>query len=123
TLVADRAQGSTMHTARTVATDSTSRPAFYVMVSRGEREMRAYLTRDRDLASSADDERWLPVLTNPGGPVRAVVDHLERARPERPASDLDPVAWAAQQLRRGRSLADISAIARDAQPDPQARGG
>ena len=120
-ITADRAQGSTMHTARTVATDSTSRPAFYVMVSRGERDLRAYVTRDRDLDTRADDEQWLPVLTNPGGPLRAVVEHLERSRVERLASDVDPVAWAAQQLRQGRSLADIATIARAAQSDPQAR--
>jgi AAA domain len=122
-VTADRAQGSTMHAARTVATDSTSRPAFYVMVSRGEREVCAYVTRDRDLDTRADDEQWLPVLTNPGGPLRAVIDHLERSRVERLASDLDPVAWAAQQLRQGRNLADLAAIARQAQRDPQARGG
>ncbi|MDQ1391776.1 MAG: hypothetical protein QOF30_753, partial [Acidimicrobiaceae bacterium] len=122
-ITADRSQGSTMHAARPVATDSTSRPAFYVMASRGERELCAYVTRDRDLAARADDEQWLPVLTNPGGPLQAVVENLERSRAERLASDLDPVAWAAQQLRHGRSLAELSALAVAAQDDPQGLGG
>jgi hypothetical protein len=122
-ITADRAQGSTMHAARAVATDSTSRPAAYVMLSRGEREVCAYVVRDRDLAWRADDEQWLPVLTTPGGPMRAVVENLERSRAERLASDLDPVAFAAQQLRHGRNLAGLSAITRDAQGDPQGRGG
>jgi conjugative relaxase-like TrwC/TraI family protein len=122
-ITADRSQGSTMHAARAVATDSTSRQAFYVMVSRGERELCAYVIRDRDLDTRADDEQWLPVLSNPGGPLRAVVEQLERSWVERLASDLDPVAWAAQQLRHGRTLADLAGIARHAQTDPQAREG
>ena len=122
-ITADRAQGSTMHVARAVATDSTSRPAFYVMVSRGEHEMCAYVTRDRCLETAADDEGWLPVINTSGGSLNAVVTNLERSRAERLASDLDPVAWAAHQLRQGRTMAEIAASARHAQPDPQARGG
>ena len=122
-ITADRSQGSTMHAARPVATDSTSRQAFYVMVSRGERELCAYVIRDRDLEHRGDDEQWLPVLATPGGPLRAVVDNLEHSRTERLAGDLDPVALAAQRLRHGRSLADLAGIARAAEGDPQARGG
>jgi hypothetical protein len=122
-VTADRSQGSTMHAARAVATDSTSRQAFYVMTSRGEREVCAYVIRDRDLEQRGDDEQWLPVLSTPGGPLRAVVENLERSRPERLAADLDPVALAAQQLRQGRNLADLAAIARHAEGDPQGRNG
>jgi len=122
-ITADRSQGSTMHAARTVATDTTSRRAFYVMVSRGEREVCAYLICDRDLAVRGDDEQWLPVLNYLGGALRTVVDKLERSRAERLASDVDPVAWAAQQLRQGRDLAQIAGIARHAETDPQARAG
>ena len=111
-ITADRSQGSTMHAARAVGTDTTSRAAFYVMVSRGERDVAAYLVADRDLALNADDEQWLPVLRHPGGPFQAVVDHLELSRTERLASDLDPVASAAQTLRRGRTLAELAAIRR-----------
>ena len=121
-ITADRSQGSTMHTARPVHTDSTSRQAFYVMASRGERDLCAYVIRDRDL-EHRDDEQWLPVLATPGGALAAVVDNLERSRTERLAGDLDPVAWAAQHLRRGRTLADLAAIARTALSDPQARKG
>lgn len=41
--------GSTMHETRTVATNRTSRPAFYVVVSRGERDVSANVTSDRAL--------------------------------------------------------------------------
>ncbi|MDQ6615688.1 MAG: relaxase domain-containing protein [Actinomycetota bacterium] len=118
-VTADRAEGSTMHAARAVATDSTSRPALYVMVSRGQRDVCAYLTRDRNLESQVDEERWLPVLSTPAGSFDAVVSHLERSRAERLASDIDPSAWGAQRLRQGRSLAEIAEISRAALADPQ----
>ena len=121
-VTADRSQGSTMHAARAVGTDSTSRAAFYVMVSRGEREVAAYLVRDRDLETNLDDEQWLPVLRHPGGPFQAVVDHLERSRTERLASELDPLAFEAQRLRRSRSLAELTTVRRAAEADPEAVG-
>ncbi|MDP9403372.1 MAG: relaxase domain-containing protein, partial [Actinomycetota bacterium] len=121
-VTADRSQGSTMHAARAVGTDSTSRAAFYVMVSRGEREVAAYLVRDRDLETNLDDEQWLPVLRHPGGPFQAVVEQLERSRGERLASDLDPLAWDAQRLRRSSSLAELAGIRRAAEADPEAVG-
>jgi conjugative relaxase-like TrwC/TraI family protein len=114
-ITADRSQGSTMHAARAVTTDTTSRAGFYVMVSRGERDLAAYLVTDRDLALHVDDEQWLPVLRHPGGPFQAVVDHLEQSRTERLAADLDPDAGAAHALRRDRSLAELTAIRRAAE--------
>ncbi|MGH9269329.1 MAG: ATP-dependent DNA helicase, partial [Acidimicrobiales bacterium] len=119
-ITADRSQGSTMHAARAVGTDTTSRAAFYVMVSRGEREVAAYLVRDRDLETNLDDEQWLPVLRHPGGPFQAVVDHLERSRTERLATEVDPLAWEAQRLRRSCSLAELAAVRRAAEADPEA---
>jgi conjugative relaxase-like TrwC/TraI family protein len=117
-ITADRSEGSTMHAARAVATDTTSRAGFYVMVSRGERDLAAYLVTDRDLALHVDDEQWLPVLRHPGGPFQAVVDHLEQSRTERLAADLDPDAGAAHALRRGRALAELAAIRRAAETTP-----
>jgi conjugative relaxase-like TrwC/TraI family protein len=122
-ITADRSQGSTMHAARAVGTDTTSRAAFYVMVSRGERDVAAYLVADRDLALTADDEQWLPVLRYPGGPFQAVVDHLEQSRTERLASDLDPVASAAHTLRRGQTLAELAAIRRMIETKPHTPDG
>ena len=122
-ITADRSQGSTMHAARAVGTDTTSRAAFYVMVSRGERDIAAYLVTDRDLAVGADDEQWLPVLRHPGGPFDAVVDHLERSRTERLATDLDPVAADAHALRRGHTLAELAAIRQATESNPEAGGG
>jgi hypothetical protein len=121
-VTADRAEGSTMHAARAVGTDTTSRAAFYVMVSRAENEVAAYLVRDRDLETNLDDEQWLPVLRHPGGPFGAVVEHLEQSRSERLAGDLDPLAWGAQCLRRGRTLAELATLRRAAEDDPEATG-
>lgn len=118
-ITADRSQGSTMHAARAVGTDTTSRAAFYVMVSRGEREVAAYLVRDRDLETNLDDEQWLPVLRHRGGPFQAVVDQLERSRTERLASELDPLAWEAQRLRRSRSLGELTAVRQAAESHPE----
>jgi hypothetical protein len=114
-ITADRSQGSTMHAARAVATDTTSRPALYVMLSRGEREIAAYVIRDREMDRGVDDESWLPVLRPHGGPLDAVVAHLEQSRAERLATDLDPVAWEAHQLRRKHTLADLAALRPTAQ--------
>jgi conjugative relaxase-like TrwC/TraI family protein len=114
-VTADRSQGSTMHAARAVGTDTTSRAAFYVMVSRGRRDLAAYLATNRDLTLHADDEQWLPVIGHPGGPLQAVAEHLERSRTERLATDLDPHAAAAHALRRGRTLAELAAIRHTAQ--------
>lgn len=118
-VTADRSEGSNMHAARQVATDSTSRQAFYVMASRGERELAAYLVRDRDLETNLDDEQWLPVLRHPGGPFEAVVDRLERSRGERLAGDLDPIALESHALRRGRSLAELARLRRQAEAAPE----
>ncbi len=109
-ITADRSQGSTMHAARAVATDTTSRPALYVMLSRGEREIGAYVIRDREVDRGVDDESWLPVLHPHGGPLEAVVARLEQSRIERLATDLDPVAWQAHQLRRKNTLATLAAL-------------
>jgi conjugative relaxase-like TrwC/TraI family protein len=122
-ITADRSQGTTMYAARAVTTDTTSRAGFYVMVSRGERDLAAYLVTDRDLTLHADDERWLPVLRHPGGPFQAVVDHLEQSRTERLAADLDPVAGAAHALRRGRALAELATIRRAAEATPTVPDG
>ncbi len=49
---------------------------------------------------------------HPGGPLRAVVDHLERSRAERLANDIDPVALdGATAPTRAHGLAELSAIA------------
>jgi conjugative relaxase-like TrwC/TraI family protein len=122
-ITADRAQGSTMHSSRAVTTDSTSRPAFYVMVSRGEREICAYVIRERDMEGIDDDEPFLPVLTYPGGSLQAVVEHLEQSRAERLAGDLDPIAWHAHQLRRHRTLAELSVLRAHLQANPRAGSG
>ncbi|GAC1373524.1 MAG: hypothetical protein NVSMB4_00090 [Acidimicrobiales bacterium] len=114
-VTADRSQGSTMHAARTVGTDTTSRAAFYVMTSRGQRELTAYLIADRDLSRRADDEQPIPVLRPAGGPFEVVQDQLGRSRNERLASDLDPDASDVHTLRRGRSLAELTAIRRIAE--------
>jgi len=109
-VTADRAQGSTMATARAVVTDTTSRPGFYVMVSRGQTDLAANLTTQTDLTVAAEDGQWLPVLRHPRGLLQAVAERLERSRPQRLATDLDPNASAAHTLRHGRTLAELATM-------------
>src|SRR5207302_10341519 len=88
-LTADRSQGSTMDAARTVATDATSRQALYVMLSRGRRDVAAYVIRRRNLEVDPTDESWLPVLADGRSAMERLAARLKASRPERLAGDLD----------------------------------
>ncbi|ABW10803.1 TrwC relaxase [Parafrankia sp. EAN1pec] len=108
-LTAHKAQGSTMSTARPLIVDDTSRPGLYVMLSRAQQRLQAYLIRRPDLEADLDDEDWLPVL-----PIDSAVDRLaERlrtSRAERLAGDLDPIAQTAHRLGSSHSLAELLAL-------------
>jgi hypothetical protein len=107
-LTADRAQGSTMDAARAVATDATGRQALYVMLSRGRREVSAYVIRRRDLDVDATEEAWLPVLTDDRSALERVAARLKASRPERLASDLDATAAAAHALATQYALGELA---------------
>jgi conjugative relaxase-like TrwC/TraI family protein len=94
-LTAHKAEGATMPTARAVVVDDTSKAGCYVMLSRARNDLRAYLIRRHDLAVDLDDEDWLPVLHDPSGPLRRIVEHLQQSRTERLAREHDPAAHAA----------------------------
>nr|MDT0666441.1 hypothetical protein [Micromonospora sp. DSM 115978] len=103
--------------ARAVAPDDTTRAGLYVMLSRARTDLVAYVVRRRDLEANLDDEDWLPVLPDPTGAVNRLSARLAASRTERLASDHDPLARAAHQLRRRHSLADLARL-RSARVDP-----
>ncbi|MDT3446839.1 MobF family relaxase [Pseudofrankia sp. BMG5.37] len=108
-LTAAKAQGSTMDTARAVVPDDTSRPGLYVMLSRARTDLHAYVLHRADLDQRDDDETWLPAGPDPDSPLDRLADRLARTRPDRLATDHDPAATEAHQLRLTHTLADLTA--------------
>ena len=121
-LTAHKAEGATLPTARAVVAEDTSRGGLYVMLSRAQTNLRAYVIRRRDLADPTDplDEDWLPVMRDGAEPMEVLADHLDRSRPERLAGEHDPIAHAAHRLRQRHSLAELMALRRSAAPGPDA---
>ncbi|WP_239309772.1 MobF family relaxase, partial [Frankia sp. Cj3] len=113
-LTAHKAQGADMATARPVVVDDTSRAGLYVMLSRAQDDLRAYLIRRPELEANLDDEDWLPILPPQGETIDRLADRLRRSRAERPAGDIDPHAHAAHRLRQDHTLAELTALRRDA---------
>jgi conjugative relaxase-like TrwC/TraI family protein len=111
-LTAHKAEGATLPTARALAVDDTSRAGMYVMLSRARHDIRACVIARADLEQHPDDETWLPVLRDPAGPLDRLGDRLEDSQPERLATEHDPVAYAAHQLRAAHSLAELHALHR-----------
>ncbi|OHV63465.1 MobF family relaxase [Pseudofrankia sp. BMG5.36] len=109
-ITAAKAQGATMDTARAVVSDDTSRSGLYVMLSRARTDVAAYVVRRVDLDDRDDDESWLPPVADPGDPLDRLADRLERSCTERLATDHDPLAAAAHELRRGYTLAELAAL-------------
>jgi hypothetical protein len=110
-LTAHKAEGATMPTARTLATDDTSRAGLYVMLSRGRDQFAAHVIRRRDLEYHFnEDEDWLPILDDTGTAMRRLTERLERSRPQRLAAEHDPIAHAAHRLQHGYDLAALAEI-------------
>lgn len=114
-LTAHKAQGSTMSTARPLIVDDTSRPGLYVMLSRAQERLQAYLIRRPDLEADLDEEDWLPVLPIDNA-VDRLAERLRTSRAERLAGDLDPIAQAAHRLSGSHSLAELLALDSPAGP-------
>ncbi|MEX5709933.1 MobF family relaxase [Parafrankia sp. FMc6] len=109
-LTAHKAQGATMSAARPLIVDDTSRAGLYVMLSRAQERLQAYLIRRPDLEADLDDEDWLPVLPTDGA-VDRLTERLRTSRTERLAGDLDPIAQAAHRLGGSHNLAELLALA------------
>ncbi|ONH60400.1 TrwC relaxase [Frankia sp. CcI49] len=110
-ITAAKAEGASMPTARAVAPDDTSRAGLYVMLSRAQTDLTAYVIRRADLEADADEEDWLPILRDPDGPFDRLAEHLAGSRAERLATDHDPLARAAHALRRTHTLAELHHLA------------
>ncbi|ONH22651.1 TrwC relaxase [Pseudofrankia asymbiotica] len=116
-LTAAKAQGATMDTARAIVPDDTSRAGLYVMLSRARRDLAAYVLRRDDLDARDDDETWLPAVPGAGGePLDRLAGRLDRSEQERLAGACDPIAAAAHQLSRERTLAELTALRLGASP-------
>lgn len=113
-LTAHKAQGSTMPTARPLIADDTSRAGLYVMLSRAQHDLRAYLIRRHDLESGLDDENWLPVLPTADATTR-LAERIRASRDERLARDIDPHAHAAHHLAATHTLPELHRL-RHGQP-------
>jgi conjugative relaxase-like TrwC/TraI family protein len=114
-LTAHKAQGATLPTARAVAAEDTSRAGLYVMLSRAHHDLRAYLIARADLDHAPDDETWLPILTGAGDPVDRLAARLDAAQPERLATERNPHAAAAHQLRLRHNLAELTDLRHQAE--------
>ena len=114
-LTADRSQGATMPTARAVTTDATSRQALYVMLSRAQHDVKAYVIRRSDIEIDPTSEDWLPVLNDPITALEHVARRLQASRVERLGHDLDPNIWAAHHLAQTHTLHDLDQM-RQAEP-------
>jgi len=110
-LTAHAAQGTTMTTARAVAPTTTSRPGLYVMLSRAQTDLAAYVIHQDTWAVDPDDDSqdWLPVIPRSREPATALADSLARSEPDQMAHDLDPNAPAAHQARGRHDLAALTA--------------
>jgi len=124
-LTAHAAQGTSMTTARAVAPATTSRPGLYVMLSRAQTDLAAYVIHQDTWAFDPEDDSqdWLPVLPRPHGPATALAGSLARSEPDRMAHDLDPAARAAHQARARHDLAALTTAShRPPQADPAEPG-
>lgn len=108
-LTAHKAQGSTMPTARPLLSDDTSSAGLYVMLSRAQHDLRAYLIRRGDLDTDLEDEDWLPILSTASATER-LAQHLRASRTDRLAGDLDPLARAAHLLAIRHTLPDLAEL-------------
>jgi conjugative relaxase-like TrwC/TraI family protein len=120
-LTAHKAQGSTMRTARPLLADDTSRAGLYVMLSRAQHDLRAYLIRRHDLDTGLDDEDWLPVLPDADATTR-LAQRLRASRDERLAGDIDPHARAAHHLATTHTLPALIHLRRNPASDTPPSG-
>jgi conjugative relaxase-like TrwC/TraI family protein len=106
-LTSHAAQGHTHHAARTLTTDSSSRPGIYVGLTRGQADSRLYAVRRRDLVADPDAEDHLPRLTDDKTTLEAVTDRLITTDREHLATTDDPTATQVAQLRDAHPLAEL----------------
>jgi hypothetical protein len=106
-LTSHAAQGHTHHAARTLTTDSSSRPGVYVGLTRGQADSRLYAVRRRDLVADPDAEDHLPRLTDDKTTLEAVTDRLITTSREHLATTHDPNATQVAQLRDAHPLAEL----------------
>jgi conjugative relaxase-like TrwC/TraI family protein len=106
-LTSHAAQGHTHHAARTLATDSSSRPGIYVGLTRGQADSRLYAVRRRDLEADSEAEDHLPRLRDDKTTLEAVTDRLITTDQEHLATTRDPTAADVGRLRGSYRLDEL----------------
>jgi conjugative relaxase-like TrwC/TraI family protein len=106
-LTSHAAQGHTHRAARTLATDSSSRPGIYVGLTRGQADSRLYAVRRRDLEADAEAEDHLPRLHDDKTTLEAVTDRLITTDHEHLATTRDPMATEVGWLRDALRLTEL----------------
>ena len=106
-LTSHAAQGHTHHAARTLATDSSSRPGIYVGLTRGQHDSRLYAVRRRDLEADAEAEDHLPHLHDDKTTLEAVTDRLITTDHEHLATTRDPTATEVARLSDAHRLSEL----------------
>jgi hypothetical protein len=106
-LTSHAAQGHTHHAARTLATDSSSRPGIYVGLTRGQADSRLYAVRRRDLEADIEAEDHLPRLHDDKTTLEAVTDRLITTDHEHLATTRDPTAADVARLRDTHRLDEL----------------
>ncbi|MDP9336368.1 MAG: AAA family ATPase [Actinomycetota bacterium] len=91
-LTSHAAQGQTYETARTLATDGSTRPGIYVGLTRGRDDARVYAVRRRDLLTDREAEDHMPRLDDHKTTIEAITDRLISTGHETLATTLDPAA-------------------------------
>jgi conjugative relaxase-like TrwC/TraI family protein len=109
-LTSHAAQGHTHHVARTLATDSSSRPGIYVGLTRGQTDSRLYAVRRRDLEGDVEAEDHLPRLHDEKTTLEAVTDRLITHDHEHLATTRDPTAAEVARLRDKCQLGELVAL-------------
>lgn len=106
-LTSHAAQGQTYETARTLATDGSTRPGIYVGLTRGRDDARVYAVRRRDLLTDREAEDHMPRLEDQKTTLEAITDRLTSTGDESLATTLDPSALDVAVSSTTHSLAQL----------------
>ncbi len=106
-LTSHAAQGQTYETARTLATDGSTRPGVYVGLTRGRHDARIYAVRRRDLLTDRETEDHMPRLDDGKTTLEAITERLASSGNESLATNLDPRALEVAASSATHSLAQL----------------
>jgi len=118
-LTSHAAQGQTYETARTLATDGSTRPGVYVGLTRGRSDARVYAVRRRDLLRDREAEDHMPRLEDDKTTLDAITERLSSSGYESLATTLDPRALDVAACSTTHSLAQLVSLHHTTADDSQ----